>query len=70
LNYEFNTYKSIRKSMPKIGKKITVNDQRYRVRRHNVLQESIVVTDADDTEKTLTKEEWQAALDTAVAKEK
>jgi len=70
LNYEFKTYKSIRKGMPKIGKKITVNDQRYRVRRHNVLQESILVTDADDTEKILTKEEWQAALDTAVAKEK
>jgi len=65
LNYEFKTYKSIRKGMPKIGKKITVNDQLYRVRRHNVLQESIVVTDADDTEKILTKEEWLAALDTA-----
>jgi len=70
LNYEFKTYKSIRKSMPKIGKKITVDDQRYRVRRHNVLQESIVVTDADDAEKILTKEEWQTALETATAKEK
>jgi cell fate regulator YaaT (PSP1 superfamily) len=70
LNYEFKTYKSIRKSMPKIGKKITVNDQQYRVRRHNVLQESILVTDEDETEITLTKEEWQAALDAAAAKEK
>jgi hypothetical protein len=56
--------------MPKIGKKITVNDQQYRVRRHNVLQESILVTDEDETEVTLTKEEWQAALDAAAAKEK
>ena len=70
LNYEFKTYKSIRKNMPKIGKKITVNDQQYRVRRHNVLQESILVTDEDETEVTLTKEEWQAALDAAAAKEK
>ena len=70
LNYEFKTYKSIRKSMPKIGKKITVNDQQYRVRRHNVLQESILVTDEDETEITLTKEEWQAAFDAAAANEK
>ena len=69
LNYEFDTYKSIRKSMPKVGKKITVNDQRYRVRRLNVLQESIVVTDADDNEKTLSKEEWQAAPDAPALKE-
>ncbi len=70
LNYEFKTYKSIRKNMPKIGKKITVNDQQYRVRRHNVLQESILVTDEDETEITLTKEEWQAAFDAAAANEK
>jgi cell fate regulator YaaT (PSP1 superfamily) len=70
LNYEFDTYKSIRKSMPKIGKKITVNDQQYRVRRHNVLQESILVTDADDTEITLSKEEWQAAFSAPATKEK
>jgi len=69
LNYEFDTYKSIRKNMPKIGKKITVNDQRYRVRRHNVLQESIVVTDADDNEKIFSKEEWQAAFDASALKE-
>ena len=55
--------------MPKIGKKITVNDQLYRVRRHNVLQESIVVTDADDNEKIFSKEEWQAALDAPALKE-
>jgi cell fate regulator YaaT (PSP1 superfamily) len=70
LNYEFKTYKSIRKNMPKIGKKITVNDQQYRVRRHNVLQESILATDEDEKEITLTKEEWQAALDAAAVKEK
>ena len=69
LNYEFDTYKSIRRNMPKIGKKITVNDQLYRVRRHNVLQESIVVTDADDNEKIFSKEEWQAALDAPALKE-
>ena len=70
LNYEFDTYKSIRKRMPKIGKKISINDQQYRVRRHNVLQESIVVTDAEETEVTLNKEEWRAARDIAAKKEK
>jgi cell fate regulator YaaT (PSP1 superfamily) len=70
LNYEFDTYRSIRNRMPKIGKKITLNDKQYRVRRHNVLQESIVVADADEAEVTLNKEEWLAALDNAAQKGK
>jgi len=58
LNYEYKTYKSIRKSMPRIGKKITLNDRQYKVRQHNVLQESIVVTDDEGAELVLNKDEW------------
>lgn len=60
LSYEYKTYKSIRKSMPKIGKKITVNDRQYKVRQHNVLSESIVVSGEEGEELTLNKAEWQA----------
>jgi cell fate regulator YaaT (PSP1 superfamily) len=61
LNYEFKTYKTIRKQMPKVGKLITLGGPPLKVRQHNVLQETIVVTDAETGERTLTKEEWQAA---------
>ena len=61
LNYEYKTYKSIRKNMPKVGKKITLDEQHYKVRQHNVLKESIVVTDEEGEERTLNKDEWQAA---------
>ena len=59
LNYEYKTYKSIRKSMPKIGRKITFKDRQYKVRQHNVLNESIVLVDDDGEELTLGRDEWQ-----------
>ncbi|MBW2483729.1 MAG: hypothetical protein JRF05_00025 [Deltaproteobacteria bacterium] len=69
LNYEYKTYKATRKSMPKVGKKITVNNRQYKVRQHNVLKESIVVTDDEGQEMTLNREEWQA-LPQPAAKDK
>jgi cell fate regulator YaaT (PSP1 superfamily) len=62
LNYEYKTYKSTRKGMPKIGRKITFNDQTYKVRQHNVLKEAIVVISEDGEEITLNKEEWKSAV--------
>ncbi|MBW2467071.1 MAG: hypothetical protein JRF02_07205 [Deltaproteobacteria bacterium] len=61
LNYEYKTYKSTRKEMPKIGKKITFSNQTYKVIQHNVLKESIVVVGHDGEESTLNKEEWKSA---------
>jgi cell fate regulator YaaT (PSP1 superfamily) len=65
LNYEYKTYKSIRKGMPKVGKKIMFNDHQYKVRQHNVLNESIVVVDEEGQELTLNREEWQTAAQPA-----
>ena len=62
LNYEYKTYKSTRKTMPKIGKKFTYNGQTYKVRQHNVLQETIVAVGDEGGEITLNREEWQTAL--------
>jgi cell fate regulator YaaT (PSP1 superfamily) len=65
LNYEYKTYKSIRKGMPKVGRKIVLNDRQYKVRQHNVLKETIVVADDAGEELTLNKDEWQAAAQSA-----
>jgi len=60
LNYEFSTYKSIRKAMPKVGKRITIDSRSFKVIRHNVLNETIVVVD-DKEELVLNKSEWRGA---------
>ena len=70
LNYEYKTYKSIRKKMPKIGKKITYNDRLFKVRQHNVLNESIVIVDDEGEEMTLNREEWQVLAQPGGAKDK
>ena len=70
LNYEYKTYKLLRKNMPKAGKKITFNDRLYKVRQHNVLKESIVVIDDEGEELTLTRDEWQAASAQPASKDK
>lgn len=61
LNYEFKTYKAIRKQMPKIGKFITLDGTPLKVRQHNVMQETIVVVDSAEVEHILSKEQWQSA---------
>ncbi|MGW8195470.1 MAG: PSP1 domain-containing protein [Desulforhopalus sp.] len=66
LNYEYKTYKSIRKGMPKVGKKLIFNEQQYKVRQHNVLTESIVVVNDEGEELTLNKKEWQTAVPSGV----
>jgi len=61
LNYEFATYKAIRKNMPKVGKRITLAGQTYKVCRHNILKETIQVISAEGKESTLAKNDWLAA---------
>lgn len=50
LTFENNTYKKLRRQMPKLGKKITVSEGRGKVVRHNVLRESIIIRLEDQTE--------------------
>ena len=70
LNYEYKTYKSTRKGMPKIGKIIIFNDQNCKVRQHNVLNETIVVVNEDGKEIILNKEDWQSKVAQPAAKDK
>jgi len=68
LNYEFKTYKEVRKKMPKVGKEVTIDNVRLKVRQHNVLKETITAIHPQDGEITLTKEEWQKAKPVAPQK--
>ena len=61
LTYEFNSYRACRKKMPKIGKRLRLGGKEFKVRRHNVLKEEIVVVDQEGTERTIPKKEWQTA---------
>lgn len=68
LNYEFKTYKDIRKQMPKVGKEIILDNVHLKVRQHNVLQETITVIHPQEGEITLSKEEWRRAKPAAAQK--
>ena len=61
LTYEYETYRSQRKGMPKVGRKIKLQNEIYRVRRQNPLQQSIVVGGRENEEKVLQKDEWRSA---------
>ncbi len=70
LNYEYKTYKSTRRGMPKIGRTITFNNQTYKVRQHNVLKETVVVVNENGEEISLNKDEWKSAVAQPAAKDK
>jgi len=63
LTHEFDTYKSLKKGMPKSGKTIEYNGRQYRVSQCNTLQETVKVSalDAPEEIKVLTKDEWRQA---------
>jgi cell fate regulator YaaT (PSP1 superfamily) len=55
LQYEHDTYRELKKDMPKLGKKIEIPEGRGKVVRQNVLQRSVTVLleDGREIEKTL-----------------
>jgi len=50
LTFENKTYKSLKRSMPKLGKTITTKEGKGRVIRQNVLKESVTIRIDEDTE--------------------
>lgn len=74
LTYEYDTYKRQRKKMPKPGKRISINDEQYKVKRQHPLQQTIVVMNAQGEDMVLAKDEWQnfkpVAVDHKPKKEK
>lgn len=74
LTYEYDTYHSIRKTMPKAGKQIKFQGQIFKVIKVHILDESVEVValeGTDTTVKILTKSEWKRAeqVKTAPAKQ-
>lgn len=64
LTYESETYRAIRKKMPRPGKNIILNGRTYKVLKHNILAETIVVAGSDNPDEhiAMSRKEWQNAI--------
>jgi cell fate regulator YaaT (PSP1 superfamily) len=60
LTYEYETYRKKRKNMPKSGKRITIGNERFLVKRQIPLQEAVVVETSAGEERILSKQQWQS----------
>ena len=60
LTYEFDTYRKQRKGLPKVGRKLKLQNEIFRIKRQNPLQETVIVVNNDGEERQLQKEEWAA----------
>ena len=58
LTYEFETYKKIRRQMPKQGKTVSLDGQLFKVLKLNILEENIEVCNLEDPERVIV---WQAS---------
>ncbi len=61
LTYEYDSYRTMKKGMPKVGRSISFDGRTYRVVRQLPLQGGLVVVGDDGEDRTLTEEEWRAA---------
>jgi cell fate regulator YaaT (PSP1 superfamily) len=61
LTYEYDTYRSQRKGMPKVGRRLKIGADQFRVKRQVPLQQAVVVTNGAGEEKVLSRAEWSAA---------
>ncbi len=60
LTYEYGTYRSQRKLMPKTGVHILLDGEEYRVKRQNPLQNLIIVGNKRGEEKILGEDVWKS----------
>jgi cell fate regulator YaaT (PSP1 superfamily) len=61
LTYEYETYRSQRRKMPKIGRRLKIDDQIYRVKRQIPLKGAIVADSEGGDDRLLGKDEWSNA---------
>ena len=61
LTYEYDSYRTMKKGMPKVGRLLSLDGETYRVVRQLPLQGGLVVVGDDGEDRTLTEEEWRAA---------
>lgn len=61
LTYEYDTYRSQRRKMPKVGRRLKIGDQVYRVKRQIPLQQAVVADSGEGEDRVLGIEEWSEA---------
>ena len=61
LTYEYETYKSMKKGMPRVGRQIQFEGQIYQVSRLIPLLGKVAAVSADGEERLFAEEEWRAA---------
>lgn len=59
LSYEYETYRGLRKGMPKCGKKVCWKDEDWEIRNHDVLGQKLTMRKADGTLNVVTLEEFE-----------
>lgn len=60
LTYEYETYRKLRKNMPKAGKRVKIEGEEYLVKRQNPLQETVLAETSAGEELVLDKRQWRA----------
>lgn len=58
LTYEFQSYRDLRRKMPKVGSRLLYNNEECKVKRQIPLQEKIVLGNSNGDEIVLCREQW------------
>ena len=61
LTYEYDSYRAIKKEMPRVGKSISIDGQVYKVIRIMAIQGTVHAINQAGEEVVLTEEQWRAA---------
>ncbi len=61
LTYEYDSYRNQRRKMPRVGRRLKIEGEIFRVKRQIPLQQAIVVSGSDGEEKLLLEPDWTAA---------
>jgi len=61
LTYEYDSYRTMKEGMPRVGRSIRLDDKTYRVVRLMPLQGRILTVGEDGEERLMEEDEWRAA---------
>jgi cell fate regulator YaaT (PSP1 superfamily) len=61
LTYEYDSYRAIKKEMPRVGKSISLDGQVYKVIRIMAIQGTVHAINQAGEEVVLSEEQWRAA---------
>jgi hypothetical protein len=61
LTYEYETYREMKKGMPRAGRSVLLEGKTYHVTRQLPLMGRVAVVGGDGEERLLTEEEWRVA---------